>query len=165
MDSHQVPPPSSHTDTWFNEAHVHAQLIFAGCCEEALDWYQQRLGAQIEMMLRYDDSPVPLPDGSIPKAFGNRIMHATFRVGGTRLMASDDPHPDTRFSGFRLVLNLKDSADCRQAFEGLSEGGKVIFPLTQTFWTPLYAIVEDKFGIQWTLQVSKSPAPNPSMGK
>ena len=38
-------------------------LFFDGRCEEALDFYKKALGAKVEMMMRYKESPEPPPPG------------------------------------------------------------------------------------------------------
>ena len=64
-------------------------LFFAGRCEEALNFYRDALGASIEMMMRFDESPAPVPAGMLQAGFESKIMHATLRIGGVALIASD----------------------------------------------------------------------------
>src|SRR5205823_8423276 len=64
-------------------------LFFDGRCEEALDFYKKALGAKVEMMMRYKESPEPPPPGMVPPGSENKIMHSCFRVGDAPVMASD----------------------------------------------------------------------------
>ena len=64
-------------------------LFFAGRCEEALDFYRTSLGAEIDMIMRFSESPEPTPPGMLQAGFENKVMHATLRVGEARIMASD----------------------------------------------------------------------------
>ena len=64
-------------------------LFFAGRCEEAFHFYRDALGASIEMMMRFNESPEPVPAGMLQSGFENKVMHATLRIGGVALMASD----------------------------------------------------------------------------
>jgi len=85
-------------------------LFFNGRCEEALEFYRSALGAQVEMMLRFKESPEPSKPGMVPPGFENKIMHASFRIGQTTVMASDRGAAEkAKFEGFSLhiaVLSL-----------------------------------------------------------
>ena len=128
-------------------------LTFGGRCEEALAFYRDALGAEVEMLMRFDESPEPPPPGMLQAGFERKVMHASFRVRGVRLMASDGCDDRSKFDGFRLNLQVPTEADARRAFEGLAAGGTVQMPLTKTFWAPLYGMVTDRFGIGWMVMV------------
>jgi hypothetical protein len=81
-------------------------LFFGGLCEEALEFYRKALGAEVEMRMRFDESPDPTPPGMLQAGFEKKVMHATFRVRGLPLMASDGCDDKSKFDGFRLALAL-----------------------------------------------------------
>jgi PhnB protein len=65
-------------------------------------------------------------------------------------MASDAPPKFfERPQGFWVNINLKDTARAKKIYEALSEGGKVTMPFAKTFWSPGFAMFEDRFGIPW----------------
>ena len=72
-------------------------LFFSGRCEEALGFYRKALGAEVEMLMRHDESPTPPPPGMLQAGFEKKVMHASFRVGGVPLMASDGRDDKSRF--------------------------------------------------------------------
>ena len=133
-------------------------LDFAGRCEEALEFYRQALGAEVEMMMRFDESPQPPPPGMLQAGFEKKIMHATFRVRGVQLMATDGCDDRTKFDGVRLALVLPEEADARRAFDALADGGSVQMPLTKTFWSPCFGMLTDRFGLGWMVSVAQAPA-------
>src|SRR5262249_52748000 len=94
------------------------------------------------------------PPGKVPSGWENKIMHATFRIGDSTVMASDGCHEGAKFEGFSLSLNPPSEADAKQIFDALSEGGQVGMPLMKTFWSPCFGMVPDKFGAP-----GQSPAP------
>src|SRR3954469_25993845 len=110
-------------------------LTFSGRCDEALEFYRKALGAEVEMVMRYDESPEPPPPGMLPPGFEKKVMHASFSVRGVRLMASDGRGEQGKFEGFQLALSVPAEADARQAFDALAAGGTVEMPLTKTFWS------------------------------
>jgi PhnB protein len=130
---------------------VQPYLFLDGRCEEALDFYRKTLGAQVEMMMRFKESPeqtmVP-PDG------GDKIMHASFRIGDSTVMASDGRclgRP--AFQGFGLSLTVRDEAEADRVFGALSDGGQVQMALAKTFFSPRFGMVADRFGVSWMVIV------------
>lgn len=132
---------------------VQPYLFFAGRCEEALTFYQQALGATVGMMLRFSESPDPVPEGILQEGFEDKIMHASFTVGQTTIMASDGCSDQTKFDGFRLSVSVASEAVADATFNALAEDGNVDMPLTKTFWSPRYGMVTDKFGVGWMVMV------------
>lgn len=130
---------------------VQSYLCFNGRTEEALEFYKQALDAEVTMMMRFKDSPEPCP-GEAPPA--DKIMHASFKVGDTELMASDGSCvPTSGFQGISLSLSVPDQAAAEKAFNALAEGGQVQMPLSKTFWTSHFGMVTDKFGVSWMVMV------------
>lgn len=136
---------------------VQPYLMFEGRCEEALDFYRKAVGAEITMLMRVKDSPEPPPPGMLPPGSDNKVMHASFTVGQSTLMASDGRSSgQPAFKGFSLSLMAADEAEAQRLFTALGEGGQVQMPLGKTFWSPAFGMVADRFGVSWMVQV---PAP------
>ena len=134
---------------------VESYLFFGGRCQEAIDFYRGALGAQVDMVLLYKDSPEPPPEDRIPAGFENKVMHASFRIGDTRIMASDGCEESAKFEGFSLSLSLPTEAEAQRAFSALSEGGHVTMPLGKTFWSPCFGMLTDRFGIGWMITLGQ----------
>jgi len=131
---------------------IQPYLFFNGRCEEAVEFYQSALGAQVGMIMRYKDSPEPCPEGMLPPGSENKVMHASFHIGETFVMASDgrcSGKPD--FQGFCLSLTVPDEDEAHRVFSALSKDGKIEMQLGKTFWSPLFGMVEDKFGVGWMI--------------
>ena len=141
-------------NTTKNNHLVQPYLFFNGKCEEAVEFYREAIGAEVEMMMRFKESPEPPQPGMVPPGFENKIMHASFRVGGTTLMASDGCSAEkANFEGFSLSLSVANEAEADRAFAALADGGQVKMPLAKTFWSPRFGMVEDRFGIGWMITV------------
>jgi PhnB protein len=138
---------------------VQAYLFFNGNCEQAVEFYKKAVGAVVEMTLRYKESPEPPPPGMVPPGFENKIMHTSFRIGQTMVMASDGCSSENpKFEGFSLALSVHTEAEADKAFKALAEGGQVKMPLTKTFWSPRFGMLTDRFGIGWMVSVPGQPA-------
>lgn len=135
---------------------VEPYLFFEGCCEEALAFYQKAAGAEILMKLRYKESPVPPQPGKDAKIDGEKIMHASFRIGQTTLMASDGCNQGTpNFQGFSLCITVGSDGEAQKIFTAMSEGGAVRMPLTKTFYSSNFGMLTDRFGMGWMVMVGQ----------
>jgi PhnB protein len=128
-------------------------LMFGGRCEEAIEFYRTALGAELEMLMRFNDSPEPPPPGMLQAGFEKKVMHSSFRIRGIPLMASDGCDDKSKFDGFRLAYSVPTEAEAKKAFDALAAGGRVDMPLVKTFWSPCYGMVTDKFGLGWMVMV------------
>ena len=133
---------------------IQPYLMFDGRTEEAIEFYKKALGARVEMLMRFKDSP----DGeSCPGGVavaGDKVMHAAFYVGDSMIMASDGMNTGKpNFQGFSLSLTAKDEADAERLFKVIGEGGQVQMPLGKTFFSPAFGMVADRFGVSWMVVV------------
>ena len=130
-------------------------VFFDGRCEEAVSFYQRTLGAEVQMMMRIKDSPEPPQPGVHPPGSENKILHTSFRVGDTVLMASDGRcEGKPVFKGFALSLPVPTEAEANRLFKALADGGQVQMPLTKTFFSPGFGMVADRFGVTWMLMIA-----------
>src|SRR5262249_23282698 len=130
---------------------VQSYLFFDGRCEEAIEFYKKTLGAEVGMLMRWKDSP----DKSMcAPGSENKVMHASLKIGDTRVMASDGRNTgNPKFDGFALSLDAKNESDAQKMFKALSDGGEVAMPLTKTFFSPCFGMVRDRFGVHWMVIV------------
>ena len=125
-------------------------LFFDGKCEEALDFYKSAIGAKVEMMMRFNESPEKPQPGMVPPGSENKIMHACFKVGDTHVMASDGHCAGKpSFQGFGLSINAANDAEAAKLFNAVGKGGQVLQPLTKTFFASSFGMVTDRFGVMW----------------
>ena len=135
---------------------VEPYLMFEGRTEEALQFYQQKLGAKVEAIIRFKENPEPKYN---PPNSGEKVMHSLFRIGDTPVMASDgNCQGKPNFQGFALTLNAASAAEAKQRFEALAEGGQVQMPLNETFFAESFGMVADRFGVSWMVMAGpKNP--------
>ena len=137
---------------------VQPYLFFEGRCEEAIDFYRDALGAEVETLMRFQDNPDP--QGMCAPVAGDKVMHASFRIGETTVMASDGmAEGSPKFQGFSLSLSAPDEAAADRMFNVLADGGQVQMPLSQTFFSPRFGMVADRFGVSWMIIVTPEEAP------
>lgn len=140
---------------------IQPYLFFGGRCDEAIAFYREALGAEVEMLMRFRDSPEAPPEGTLPPGFEDKVMHASLRVGETTLMASDGCGEAGGFAGFSLSYAAPSEADAAAVFAALAEGGTVQMPLSKTFWSPCFGMLTDRFGVAWMVNVEAEPPHRP----
>src|SRR5262245_49420925 len=126
---------------------VQPYLFFDGRCEEALDYYRRTLGAEIQTMMRYKESP---DSSGMPAGVGDKVMHAAFKIGDTQILASDgNSQGKPKFEGISLAVDPASVKDADRMFAALADGGKVQMPMVPTFFAERFGMVADRFGISW----------------
>jgi len=134
---------------------VQAYLMFNGRTEEAIEFYKKTVGAEVTALMRFSDAPDPMPPGMIPEDWEDKIMHSSFRVGDAELMASDGcQSDDAGFKGISLALSVASPEEAGVKFAALSEGGRVTMPLAETFFSPSFGTLTDRFGVSWMVVTS-----------
>ncbi|AKJ41857.1 VOC family protein [Pragia fontium] len=129
---------------------VQPYLFFNGNCEEALEFYQRSIGAEVTVLMRYCESPdaltIPVPD-----EWQDKILHANITVGQSQFMASDGQCDKNHasFSGFSLSLHAESKVEAERLFRSLSAGGKINLPFQRTFWSSGFGMLTDRFGVGW----------------
>src|SRR5574341_1277732 len=134
-------------------------LFFDGRCEEAIEFYRNKLGAEVTMFMRFKDSPEPTQPGMVPPGSEDKVMHTSFRIGDTTVMASDGRclgRPS--FQGFSLSLTVPNDAEAERQFAALADGEQVQMPLTKTFFSSRFGMVADRFGVSWMIVVASDAA-------
>jgi PhnB protein len=128
-------------------------LSFQGNCEEALNFYRDILDGRIEIVSRYDN-----PAMNVPEDFKNKILHARFSFGNNTVFASDvmpKKQAEQMAGNIAISLGLHDEVTAKNIFDGLSAGGDVHIPFKKQFWGDWHGNFRDRFGIRWMVNCSK----------
>jgi PhnB protein len=129
-------------------------LNFAGNCGEAFKTYQELLGGKLEIMT-YANSPMA---ADVSAEWRDKVMHAYLDLGTFALMASDvPPQRYAPMQGVEVSLHPETTVEAERLFKRLSEGGKVVMELQETFWASRFAMFVDRFGTPWMINCSKTP--------
>lgn len=131
---------------------VEPYLFFYGRCDEAIEFYKNALRAEVTAVMRFKEAP---DQSMVAPGWGEKVMHAAFKVGDTTVMASDGHTGEGKlnFQGFGLTLQVTSEAEAERLFKALSEGGQVRQPLSKTFFSAKFGMVTDRFGVLWMVIV------------
>ena len=129
-------------------------LNFDGDCRDALEFYASVFKLDMpERIMTYGQAP----GIAVPEADKNRIIYASLPIFGCNVMFSDC-FPGTEYvkgTNIALTLGTTDAGEIERLYAALGDGGIVNMELGKTFFSELYCMVTDKFGITW--QISLSP--------
>lgn len=129
--------------------------IMNGNSKEAITFYQDVLGAELLVMQTYGDLP---DNGEIPEAAHNIVAHAMLKIGESNFVISDSfpGMPYIQGNNMTIIIGIDGIDKSKEIFERLSsDGGQVVMPLTETFFTPAYGKVTDKFGVNFQIICEK----------
>jgi PhnB protein len=123
-------------------------LNFNGQCAEAFRFYQQTLGGKIVTQQTFRDTPAR---DHVPADWQDKVIHARLEVGGHAIMGSDAPPPNYAAAQGTCVSVSVPKNDARRIFDAFASGGKVTMAYGETFWSPGFGMVIDRFGTPWMI--------------
>ncbi|MES2881315.1 MAG: VOC family protein [Bacteroidota bacterium] len=131
---------------------INPYLNFNGNTEEVFDFYKSVFGGEYAMVMRFKEAPAEHQMGMTD---GNQIMHISLPIGhGTILMGSDVPEMYGKViqgTDIQISISADSKTEADKLFTGLSAGGQVTMPMSDTFWGSYFGMFKDKFGIGWMI--------------
>lgn len=139
---------------------IQPYLFFDGRAEEAAAFYREAVGAEVTALMRFGEHKEACESGMVPPGSEDKVMHMSLRVGDTEFMASDGSCAGApSFQGFSLALTAPDAGAAEKLFAALGDGGEVQMPLAETFFSPRFGMVADRFGVSWMVVVAQPESP------
>lgn len=126
-------------------------LFFDGNCREAMSFYAEVLGAPTPQFMNFSDMP-EADKAQMPGFPADAVMNCMLMHEGGMIMASDDLSDNVdKMAGVSIHLGFSTPEEARRVFAALAEGGNVTMPIEETFWSPAFGQVHDKFGTRWMI--------------
>ncbi len=142
-------------------AKLNPYIHFDGKAEEAFNFYKSIFGGEFDMLMRFKDMPSEVAS---PTTASERIMHMSLPIGhGSILMGSDRPEmfgPAIIGENASISITADSEEEAHKIFNGLSAGGKITMPLEKAFWGALFAMLTDKYGVQWMISYNNEQPDN-----
>jgi len=128
---------------------VQPYMSFEGKAQEAIDFYKGAVGAQVKVVMKFNEAPKEVQAQMSPASM-DKVMHACIKIGDSDVFLSDGRCTGAaNFSGITLTINATSDAEAEKLFGALGKGGQVTMPLGETFFAHRFGMVADKFGVSW----------------
>jgi len=135
-------------------AKINPHINFNGNAEEAFTFYKSVFGGEFAMVMRF--SALASPEFPVAEHEANKIMHIALPIGTSVLMGNDVPEAmgpvNENENRSKIVVTAASRAEADKIFHGLSVGGNVEVPITDTPWGTYFAMFRDQFGIEWMVE-------------
>jgi PhnB protein len=135
-------------------AQINPHINFNGNAEEAFTFYKSVFGGEFAKIIRLKD--ISSPEFPVAENDENKIMHIALPIGKNVLMANDIPefmgrvNENENRSKISISAESKEEAD--KLFSGLSVGGEIEMPISDSPWGSYFGMFRDKYGIEWMVE-------------
>lgn len=128
-------------------------LIFEGKAEEAIEFYTNAFNGKVNYVMKGKEAQgmdVKLEDK-------DKILHGEVKIAEDCVLYLSDTFSDEKIikgNNYSITLACDSEEQIETLYEKLSEGGKVMMPLEDTFWNAKHGSLIDKYGVNWNLNYS-----------
>lgn len=135
-------------------ATINPYINFNGNVEEAFTFYQSVFGGECTSIIRFKD--MASTEFPVAEREANKIMRIALPIGNNVLLANDVPESMGRVNEnenrSKIAVSAESKEEAERIFNGLSAGGAVEMPMTESPWGTYFAMLRDKYGIEWTVE-------------
>jgi len=130
-------------------------INFNGNAQEAFNFYKSVFGGEFKKVIRFKDlagSTFPVPEKD-----ENKIMQIALSIGSAQtLIGNDVPEFMGKVSEnenrSKIHLDVDSKEEAEKLFNGLSTGGGVEVPMSDSPWGTCFGMFRDKYGIEWIIE-------------
>tara|TARA_R110002124_G_scaffold6186_10_gene37751 strand:- start:278 stop:715 length:438 start_codon:yes stop_codon:yes gene_type:complete len=139
-------------------ARINPHINFNGNAEEAFTFYKSVFGGEFAKIMRFKD----LASSEFPVAEheANKIMHIALPIGKSILMANDVPEvlgrTNENENRSKIVISAESKEEADKLFNGLSVGGQIEMPISDSPWGSYFGMFRDKYGIEWMVDFDQN---------
>jgi PhnB protein len=132
-------------------AHINPHINFNGNAEEAFNFYKSVFGGEFAKVIRFKD--IASAEIQVAENEANKIMHIALPIGKSILMANDVPEmlgrTNENENRSKIVISAESKEEADKLFNGLSVGGQIEMPISDSPWGSYFGMFRDKYGIEW----------------
>lgn len=132
-------------------ASINPHVNFNGNAEEAFNFYKSVFGGAFTKIIRFKD--LGNTEHPLAESEANKIMHIALPIGKSVLMANDVPEilgrTNENENRSKIVISAESKEEADRLFNGLSAGGQIEMPISDSPWGSYFGMFRDKYGIEW----------------
>ena len=133
---------------------INPWINFNGNAEEAFNFYKSVFGGEYSKIIRFKD--ISNPEFPIPEDEANKIMQIILPIGKSFLIGNDVPkilgQVNEKENRSKISINTENKEEAERLFKGLSMGGEIEMPISNSPWGTYFGMFRDKYGIEWTIE-------------
>lgn len=137
---------------------INVHINFNGNAEEAFNFYKSVFGGEFTKIIRLKD--ISSAEYPVAENDANKIMHIALPIGKNILMGNDVPeslgHVNENENRSKISISAESREEANQLFSGLSAGGNIEVPITDSPWGSYFGMFRDKFGIEWMVDFDQN---------
>jgi PhnB protein len=130
---------------------INPHINFNGNAEEAFNFYKSVFGGEFAKIMRFKD--IASAEFPVAEHEANKIMHIALPIGKSILMANDVPEilgrTNENENRSKIVISAESKEEADKLFNGLSAGGQIEMPISDSPWGSYFGMFRDKYGIEW----------------
>lgn len=130
---------------------INPHINFNGNAEEAFLFYKSVFGGEFAKVMRFKD--MESPDFQVSEKEAHKIMHIALPIGNNVLMGNDVPEilgkTNENENRSKIAISAESREEAERLFYGLSQGGQVEMPISDSPWGSYFGMFRDKYGIEW----------------
>jgi len=130
---------------------INPHINFNGNAEEAFNFYKSVFGGEFSRIVRLKD--ISSNEYPVAKNDEDKIMHIALPIGKNILMANDVPESmgpvNENENRSKISISAESREEADKLFSGLSAGGDIEVPISDSPWGSYFGMFRDKFGIEW----------------
>lgn len=130
---------------------INPHINFNGNAEEAFNFYKSVFGGEFAMIIRLKD--MAGPEFPVSEHEANKIMHIALPIGQNVLMGNDVPESmgpvNENENRSKISVGAESREEADKIFTGLSAGGSIEVPISDSPWGSYFGMFRDKYGIEW----------------
>ena len=137
---------------------INPWINFNGNAEEAFTFYQSVFGGEFTKIIRFKD--LAGAEFQVPEAEADKIMYIALPVGTSGLLIANDVPSfmgtvNERENRSKIVIHTESKEEAEKIFNGLSAGGEIEGPMSDSPWGTYTGMFRDKYGIEWTVEFAQ----------
>ena len=137
---------------------INPHINFNGNAEEAFTFYKSVFGGEFAKIIRFKD--IASAEFPVAENEANKIMHIALPIGKSILMANDVPEilgpTNENENRSKIVISAESKEEADKLFNGLSAGGQIEMPISDSPWGTYFGMFRDKYGIEWMVDFDRN---------
>jgi PhnB protein len=131
---------------------INPHINFNGNAEEAFTFYKSVFGGEFARVVRLKD--LASAEFPVTEADENKIMHIELPIRKSNvLMGNDVPEflgkVNEKENRSKISISAESKEEADKLFNGLSAGGEIEMPISDSPWGSYFGMFRDKYGIEW----------------